>query len=331
MEFHNDEKRKMKEMTIRWGLLGAGDIANKRVGSAIQNDPNSELVAVCRRSEGELRRFADQFSVPHRFTNAADLLALDDLDAVYIATPVDCHLPQTVAAARAGKHVLVEKPMALDSAQCDEMIAECDRAGVSLGVAYYRRFYPVVQRIESLIHSGKLGRILSIACVTGNPTRFPSDDWRVVLQRGGGGPLMDIGSHRIDVFLQLLGEVRSVKANVVDSPDFEAEQAAMLLVQFDSDAQGVLQCYFGTLDTPDRLEVIGTEGRVLVDDLNQGDLILFTQEVQKESHPPDENLHAPLIADFSAALLNGHTPRISGPIGKQTNDVIAMAYHDAEF
>ncbi|TWU38248.1 Gfo/Idh/MocA family protein [Novipirellula artificiosorum] len=317
-------------MTIRWGLIGAGDIANKRVAAAIQMDPNSKLVAVCRRSEPQLQQFADHFAVSHRFTDADDLIASPDLDAVYVATPVDCHLPQTLAAARAGKHVLVEKPMAVDPVQCDQMITACDRAGVYLGVAYYRRFYPVVARIQQLVRSGQLGRILSIACVTGNPNSFPADDWRVIRARGGGGPLMDVGSHRLDLFLQLLGEVHSVKAMLVDSPDYEAEQVATLVMQFTAGAHGVLQSYFGTVDTPDRLEMIGTDGRITVEDLNQGDLGLYTAAGQKqESHPPASNLHAPLIEDFSAAILQHRTPTISGRIGKQTNDLIQMAYENA--
>lgn len=317
-------------MTIRWGLIGAGDIANKRVAAAIQADANSELIAVCRRSEVPLHQFADRFSVPGRFTNADDLLALSELDAVYIATPVDCHLPQTLAAAEAGKHVLVEKPMALDPDQCAQMIAACDNNNVRLGVAYYRRFYRVVERVQELTASGQLGRILSIACVTGNPNRFPPDDWRVVRGRGGGGPLMDIGSHRLDLFLQIMGDVNSVQSSVLESPDFGAEQVATLLVGFHSGAHGVLQCYFGTVDAPDRLEIIGTDGRVTVEDLNQGDLVLSTSAGQThESHPPASNLHGPLIEDFSSALLGDRDPAITGQIGIKTNVIIKLAYENA--
>jgi predicted dehydrogenase len=127
-------------MTTRWGLIGVGDIANKRVAAAIQADGNSELVAVCRRDAAMLDVFAEQFGVRCRFGSAEELVRCADVDAVYIATPVDCHCPQTLLAAGAGKHVLVEKPMALDAAECEKMIAACQVAGVQLGVAYYRRF-----------------------------------------------------------------------------------------------------------------------------------------------------------------------------------------------
>lgn len=315
--------------TIRWGLIGVGDIANKRVAAAIQADPRCELVAVCRRSESELNQFAEQFSVAGRFTNANELLAAPGIDAVYIATPVDCHCEQTIAAARAGKHVLVEKPMALDPDECERMIGACDQANVALGVAYYRRFYPVITRIKQLIESGQLGRILSIGCVTGNPNRFPADDWRVVLSRGGGGPLMDIGSHRIDVMIQLLGEVDSVHSSMVESEEYEAEQVAVMMLNFRAGSVGILQCYFGTADAPDRLEVIGIEGRLVVEDLNAGELMWFTAEgVESESHPPVSNFHAPLIEDFTSALIDQRTPAVDGRIGKRTNDLIELAYRN---
>ncbi|KLU06956.1 electron transport protein [Rhodopirellula islandica] len=318
-------------MTIRWGLIGTGDIAHKRVAAAIKDDPRSELVAVCRRSELELNQFADQHCVPHRFTDAEQLIASPEVDAVYIATPVDCHCPQTIAAAEAGKHVLVEKPMAIDPEQCQRMITACERAGVTLGVAYYRRFYPAVERIQQLIQSGTLGRVLSIACVTGNPNRFPADDWRVVLARGGGGPLMDIGSHRLDLFLHLIGDIRSVQSSRIDSADFEAEQVATLLMQFNNGVHGVLQSYFGTVNAPDRLEVIGTDGRVTIEELNGDELKLFTADgLTRESHPPADNLHAPLIEDFTLALEENREPGITGSRGKQTNDIIEMAYANAD-
>ncbi len=314
-------------MKIRWGLIGAGDIANKRVAAAIQSDANSELVAVCRRDEAELIRFADHFAVPDRYTDASALIASPDLDAIYIATPVDLHCRQTIASAQAGKHVLVEKPMAIDPEQCQQMIDACDQADVHLGVAYYRRFYPAVTRIQQLIASGQLGRILSMSCVTGLATQFPADDWRVVSSRGGGGPLMDIGSHRLDLFLHLLGDVDSVQANLMSSPDHEAEQAATVLVQFRSGAHGVLQCYFGAANVPDRMEIIGTAGRVTMEQLNHGEMSLWNANRQvSESHPPAENLHSPLIEDFTRAILTNQPPTVTGRIGKQTNDIIQAAY-----
>ncbi|MCC9599615.1 Gfo/Idh/MocA family oxidoreductase [Stieleria sp. JC731] len=313
--------------TIRWGLVGCGDIAEKRVADAIKCDPNSTLQVACRRNEEKLIQFADRYGIEHWTTDADELLARDDVDAVYIATPVDLHAPQTVSAATAGKHVLVEKPMALDSKQCQLMVDACEQAGVKLGVAYYRRFYPALARVRALLESGELGRPLSILATTGNPNRFPQDDWRVVRSRGGGGPLMDIGSHRLDLFVALFGEVVDVRAKCARSPDYEAEEMATLLVEFKKGTHGVLQCYFGTTDTPDRLEVIGTEGRVTIEDLNEGRLKVVTKVGEASEHfPPHENFHAPLVSDFTRAILEGVDPAVTGAEGKKTSDIIEAAY-----
>ncbi len=316
-------------MTIRWGLLGCGDIASKRVADAIVADERSELAAACRRTEHLLQDFGKRFDIPTLTTSAKQLFAREDLDAIYVATPVYRHCAQTIAAAQAGKHVLVEKPMAYSSAECQRMITACSTAKVTLGVAYYRRFYPVVLRLAELIADGTLGRPLSILATTGNPTRFATEDWRVVKALGGGGPLMDIGSHRLDLFLQLFGRPRHVQASCAPSPEHDTEDMASLLIEFENRCHGVLQCYFGTVDTPDRLEVIGTDGRATTEDLNGGDLTIITAEGRRtESHPPHANLHAPLISDFTDAVLSGRPPTVTGEIGMATNDMMAIAYRE---
>ena len=314
-------------MSIRWGLLGCGDIAVKRVAEAIRSDPRSELTAACRRDEVKLQAFASRFDIPHHTTRADELISRDDIDAVYIATPVHLHCEQTVAAAAAGKHVLVEKPMALSPQQCETMIQACYQAHVTLGVAYYRRFYPSVLRVKELIDSGALGRPLSVLAVTGNTNRFPANDWRVVQSLGGGGPLMDIGSHRLDLFEMLFGEASHVDAQFGKSDTYEAEETATLLLRFANGVHGVLQCYFGTADTPDRLEVIGTNGRITIEDLNGDEVKIVTAAgSQTESLPPHENFHAPLIRDFTEALETGRPPTITGDTGMRTNKMIAKAY-----
>src|SRR5688572_24877386 len=117
-------------MTVRWGLLGCGDVAAKRVARAIQEAPDAELLAACRRNEARLKSFCEFFRVRKGYARDMDLIADPEIDAVYVATPVHLHLPQTVAAARAGKHVLVEKPMAMTAAECEAMIKACRESGV---------------------------------------------------------------------------------------------------------------------------------------------------------------------------------------------------------
>jgi len=119
---------------LRWGLIGCGDIARKRVAPALSGSPQSKLVAVSRANRDLLDQFADAFEVPNRFADWRELVARDDVDAVYIATPVNLHAAQTVAAAESGKHVLCEKPMANSASECEQMIAACKSANRKLAI-----------------------------------------------------------------------------------------------------------------------------------------------------------------------------------------------------
>ena len=321
-------------MTIRWGILGCGDVVRKRVARAILDEPNSELVAACRRNQAKLDEFCSQFGVTRAYAHDADLLDDDEIDAVYIATPVNLHCPQTVAAASQGKHVLVEKPMGMSVAECDEMIAACREHQVKLAVAYYRRFYPVVERMKEIVAAGEIGRVLSVSAVTATALAMSPDDdgyWRVIPEQGGGGALMDIGSHRINLFLDMFGEAKSVKAICgTVAADYDADDCASLVFEFQSGVQGSLQCYFGAGADPDEFAIMGTKGRLVSRPLNGDELqIQIGQERRTESHPPAENFNAPLIADFAAAILDDRNPMVSGDEGRLTNVAIERAYRDA--
>ena len=321
-------------MTIRWGLLGCGDVARKRVAAAIQQADDSELLAACRRDEQKLDEFCREFEVPRAYTSDAELLADPDIDAVYIATPVHLHLPQTLAASAAGKHVLVEKPMAMSVAECVRMIDACRRSDVRLGVAYYRRFYPVVRRITELLAAGEIGTPMAAHVITATePPTIAGEEgaWRVLLAEGGGGPLMDIGSHRINLLLSLFGEVAKVTACCGRvAAEYEAEDCASLVLVFASKLQAVVQCLFGPADDPDIFSIIGTRGRISSAPLNDGDIVIECGgQSRRESHPPADNFCLPQIADFVAAIREHRDPLVSGEEGRLTNVVIEHAYQEA--
>ena len=320
--------------TIRWGLIGCGDVARKRVAAAIQGESRSKLVAACRRDSEQLDTFCSAFHVGRSYVDAYDLIADAEVDAVYLATPVREHLPHTLAAARAGKHVLVEKPMALSVAECDKMIDACRSAGVKLGVAYYRRYYPLVERVRILMQQRAIGTPMCVAAVTTTPLAMaPGEEgyWRVVAAESGGGSLMDIGSHRIDLFRYLFGEITDVKAICGHTAtDYEAEETALLLLRFANGMMGTLQCHFSTVAHSDSLAIVGTEGRLATERLNGEELVVERDDArQVERHPPAENLCTPLIADFVDAILTGSEPRTSGEDGRRTNEVMENAYRNA--
>ena len=317
---------------LRWGIVGCGDIAEKRVANAIQTDENSELIAACRRDPNLLAGFCQRFQVPHSFSETAQLMDLSDVDAVYIATPVDLHKQNVIDAAARGKHVLVEKPMGISVSDCQEMIDACNNAGVTLSVAYYRRFYPIIDRMKELISSGSIGAVKYVTVTAGNPLKFERDNWRVVLSRGGGGPLMDIGSHRIDLLLDMFGPSTSVPRAIIGNlrSDYEAEDEAQVVIEHADHVRSILSVSFGELDVPDMFAVYGTDGALITTSLNDGDLMIRRGDgFDLERHPPHPNLHAPLIADFSDAVLSNRAAVVTGEHGREVNRVMAQAYESA--
>src|SRR2546421_2382921 len=141
---------------LSWGLIGCGDIARKRGAPALRDSADCDLVAVSRGRVELAETFAREFGVRKWYSAWQELLLDQEIDAVYIATPVNLHVSQTIAAAEAGKHVLCEKPMAMNVSECDRMIAAARANKVKLGVAYYRHFYPVIERVKEIIQASEI-------------------------------------------------------------------------------------------------------------------------------------------------------------------------------
>ena len=308
-------------MTLHWGLIGSGDIVRKRIAPALRDMASCTLVAVCR-ARGELAEsFAREFGAPRWYGSTAELLADPQIDAVYIATPVHLHAAQCLAAADAGKHVLCEKPMAMNVRECDDIIAACRSNGVTLGVAYYRHFYPVVARIRSILASGDIGTPV-LAQVNAfenfNPAREHPRHWLVVREQSGGGPMFDFGCHRIEVLLDVLGPIRGV-TSMVGNVAFErdVEDTAIAMFQFERGGYGTLSVTHAAREPQDTLTIFGTEGSLHVASLNAGILHIRRGAHESiESLPPHPNLHLPLIEDFTTAVLAKRAPIVTGETGR---------------
>jgi predicted dehydrogenase len=322
------------ETMLRWGLIGAGDIVRKRVAAALRDAPASTLLAVSRGRPDLAESFANTFGVPRWYAAWQDLLADREIDAVYIATPVRLHAPQAIAAAEAGKHVLCEKPMAMDGGECDRMIAACRANNVRLGVAYYRRFYPAIARIKSLIASGEIGDgvVVHIEVFESfNPG--PDEPRRWLFRKGdaGGGPMFDFGCHRIEVLLNLFGPLACVGrlvANVIfHGADREVEDTAVAVLQFERGPCATLVVTHAAFEPRDTLSIFGTAGSIHVTDLNSGNLRVTSRGGERhESHPPAPNLHQPLVDDFIDAVLNNREPIVNGNVGRDVAEIEDRIY-----
>jgi len=316
---------------LKWGLIGCGDISRKRVAPALRDLPNCEFVAVSRANFELAGSFAKEFGARKPYQHWQELVTDQEIDAVYIATPVHLHAEQTIAAAEARKHVLCEKPMALNVAECDRMIAACRDNNVKLGIAYYRHFYPAITRIKEIIAAGEIGKpvIAQISAFEwfdpepSNPRR-----WLIDKERSGGGPMFDFGCHRIEVLLNILGPITHTSAilNTVIL-DRQVEDAAVAVFQFERGTCATLSIAHATKEPQDTLEIFGSRGSIHVASLNQGTIRVITDDDERlEAHPPAPNFHQPLIEDFTDAVLNRSDPQVSGEIGREVAHIEAEIY-----
>lgn len=323
-----------RRRSLAWGLVGAGDIARKRVAAALAAlAPEATLLGVASRRKGPAEQLAREHGASRVFRDWRALLADPEIEAVYVSTPVDLHAEITIAAARAGKHVLCEKPMALSHRECREMVRVSRRAGVRLGIAYYRRFYPVVRRMRELLRAGAIGRPALaevLAAERFNPVgRAAPRRWLVQKERSGGGPMMDFGCHRLDLLLYLLGDIGTVRAQLSNRlfRKRNVEDHATALLSFTSGATGHITASHCLGGSADSFAVRGTAGSLVAANLNSGVLEITTASgTTREELPPHANLHFPLVEDFNRAVLAGKDPLVTGEEGARTSRVLDRIY-----
>ena len=322
--------------TVRWGLIGCGDISRKRVAPALRDHDGSDFVCVARADASKAEEFAADFGARHWHADWRDLIDDPEIDAVYVATPVYLHAEQTIAAAKKGRHVLCEKPMGMNVAECDRMIESCRANGVKLGIAYYRHFYPVIDRVRAIIARGDIGRPV-LAQIDAFEYFNPEPDhpryWFMKRDLAGGGPMFDFGCHRIEVLLNLFGAVTSVRGCISRVAfDREVEDTATAWLSFGDGPRAVLNVTHASYTPRDTLDIYGTDGSIHISVLNDGDLVYRTKhgEIQ-ESLPPHDNLHMPLVDDFVQAVLKDREPSVSGDTGREVNRIEAEIFDDWTF
>jgi predicted dehydrogenase len=319
---------------LSWGLIGAGDIVRRRVADALRDCPACDLVAVSRARAELAGAFAREVGAKRAHSHWRDLTADPDVEAVYVATPVRLHAEQTIAAAEAGKHVLCEKPMAMDVGECDRMLAACRSNGVRLGIAYYRRFYPIVTRVKHLIESGEIGTPVYAQMMAFEPFQARPGEpraWLLDRSEAGGGPMADFGCHRIEVLMHLFGPVRRVTSIVSTALlERDVEDTAAALLQFEPGTTATLAVTHAAAERQDTLDLFATRGSIRIASLNSGNMIVRIGDVERaESHPPARNLHQPLVDDFVDAVRTGRAPLVDGQVGRAVAAIQDAIYADS--
>jgi predicted dehydrogenase len=292
--------------TINWVVAGIGDIAQKRVIPAILSEPRSALYGLVTRNPAKAESF------PGARTWPSVEAAIEDpaVDALYIALPVSLHAPAAIAALRAGKHILCEKPMALNHAESLQMIAKAESSGLVFGVAYYRRLYPKLIRAKKLIAEGVIGQPVLVEAHC--HSWLPPDEraWLLDPAMAGGGPLYDIACHRIDAMNFLFGRPNRVAAllsNAVHA--LQVEDSATLAIGYAQGVHGIVDARWNSRIARDQFRIIGTEGELDLHRLNGPELGVNEHRAdgKVEMLPPHANLHYPLILNFAGAVVT-NTP-----------------------
>lgn len=329
---------------MRFAIIGVGNIAPIHA-AAIRGLPGAELVAVATRHEGRGRAFVGENGGTW-YADYRELLAHAQADLVAICTPHDLHAPMTVAAAQAGVHVLCEKPMARTVAECDAMIAACDRAGVRLGVVFPGRLEPLSLRLRAALDAGRLGRLLWVSANIlwyRTDAYYRSGPWRGTWAHEGGGVLINQAMHAIDLLIWLSGLPEQVTARARTlNHAIEVEDAALAILEYADGRLGLIQATTVALPGyPERFEFFGANGSAIY---HKGQARLewhladpaedYSEEDEASSgaaRPMDISAagHTALYREFVAAIHDGRPFLLDGHEGRRSVALVEAIYRSA--
>ncbi len=335
---------------IKWGVIGSGGIARRRtIPEGISKARNSQLSVVFDINQQVNADVAKEFNAEK--AESIDALLDTDIDAVYIATPPRFHSEQIHSCARAGKHVLCEKPLGISVAEVEEIIAKCKQIGVKLGCAFMMRF--AAQHVESLrlINQGKLGRPTyaraQLSCW------YPSIEgaWRQDPVTGGGGSLIDMGGHCIDLLEMFFGKISRVSCFINNTVhDYKSEDSATAMLFFENGAIGTVDTFFCIPDNSSKnvLELYGSRGSILakgtIGQGPAGEMVAFLEregkaydakQARTEAEgmviaPAEVNTYQAEIEEFSQAIIEDREPLIGPEAGLRNQKIIDACYKSAK-
>jgi predicted dehydrogenase len=334
---------------IRWGVVGSGGIARRRtIPEGIIPSSNAELVSVFDIDPAANAAVATQFGV-HAAGSIEELLA-SDIQAVYVATPANVHCRQVIQSAKAHKHVLCEKPLGMNVREAEKMVVACRAAGVKFGAAFMMRYLAQHQASLQLVKDGKIGKPTyaraQLSCW------YPpiKGAWRQDPEQGGGGSLMDLGGHCIDLLEMFFGPVATAACFVNRTVHkYKSEDSATVILSFKNGALGTVDTFFCIPDNSSKnaLELYGSKGSILAKGtLGQGvagEMIACLERntsgydaKQARSAgesvsiaPPPVNMYRAEIEEFSAAILEKRKPTNHASLGLQSQKVLAACYKSA--
>jgi 1,5-anhydro-D-fructose reductase (1,5-anhydro-D-mannitol-forming) len=306
---------------IGWALIGASTIADEWMVNAIRSQDGA-IVAVVSGSEARARQFADKHSIPSATSELAQVLGRADVQAVYISSTNENHLPQAVAAAASGKHVLCEKPLALSEADARRMIDACAANNVVLATNHHLRCAATHRKLRELIQSGAVGKPLFARVFHAVSLPAHLRGWRLHQTDAGGGVVLDISVHDIDT-LRFVLDAEPVEVTAMTSSSGMASHGladgVMGVVRFNNGVLAQIHDAFTVPFAPTGLEVHGTEGSLFARNVMTqravGEIELRSAEGSKAIEVEHRDLYVTAVAQFHRAVLHGEAPAASGSDG----------------
>ena len=316
---------------VNWGFIGCGDVTEVKSGPAFRQIPNADVVAVMRRNGEKAQDYAQRHGIAKWYDDAQKLIYDPEVNAVYIATPPDTHAAYTLQALAAGKPVYVEKPMAINYQECQQMLEAAEKAKLPIYVAYYRRRLPVFEKVKEILDANTLGEVRFVhlqLCQSPKAQDFNKGNlpWRLQAEIAGGGYFFDLASHQLDVLDYLLGPIQSAHGFAANQAGLYAvEDIVTANLQFESGALGTGTWCFttATVNASDKIEITGSEGSVTFSTFENNPIILRTtrgEELFSFSNPT--HIQQPLIATVVGDLLNLETCPSTGVSAARTSKVM---------
>lgn len=335
---------------IKWGVIGCGGIADRRTIPGMLSAKNATLVSVMDQNILLAKAVGEKYNAACVCEDVTELLK-QDIDAVYIATPVFCHKEQAMLAMRAGKHVLIEKPVGLTVEEAKELRNVAVEEGVKLGVALMMRFHTHHQEVKKLLSEGILGDLVSIR--TQFSCWYPEMEgsWRQKKALGGGGALIDLGVHCIDLLQYITGLKACGVMALCDTQtfDYEVDDSVSLVMKMDNGAHAYVDANFNIPDNAaqSRLEIYGTKGSIIADGtLGQEEMgstkVSLVEEAGYDAMQNRENINSYFLAPasgnmytkeieaFSAAIQENTEPSVNIEAGIFVQEIVEAAYKSSE-
>lgn len=282
---------------VRWGVLGAGNVCEKKAGPPLYKLAGSRLILAHRRNREAGESFVRRHGHGRYVDNLGEFLASPEIDAVYVASPHRLHAEHAIAALRAGKAVMVEKPMAMTTADCDEMVSVANETGRPLGVAYYRRGYPAVARLREELEKETIGPVRSAAINNEFPT-----------------------SHRLDLVHALFGGIAAVRTMPGRDSHHPFESTlARFAVRTGSGVEITMMTGWMETGMPEAIRLVGEKGVLALHDLKGGELAITVDgERRYIACGTLPHTHWGLFANFNAHLLRGTPLLCDGQEGRKS-------------